>query len=187
MDSPKISLILGGARSGKSAYAQNLAEQSAARVLFVATAQAGDAEMKNRIKKHQQNRPSTWINLETPLNVGREILNFWGNLSPDRQPQMILVDCMTLLVSNIILAQQNPEDEEMVENAINEEYLGFELAFKKIPVNWMIISNEVGLGLVPPYPVGRVYRDALGRFNQQLAAIATEVNFLVAGVPLRIK
>ena len=177
----KLTLILGGARSGKSAYAERLARENGRNsVLYVATAEARDDEMQERIEKHRQNRPISWRTLETPRHVGLRLLQ-------ERPPErIILLDCLTLLVSNILTTAGDGgwEEAEMQVQAEVEELIA---CLQQLNIHLIIVSNEVGLGLVPPTALGRVYRDVLGRANQRLAAAADEVFFLVAGVAMTIK
>ena len=179
MTAPLI-LILGGARSGKSDYAESLAAQLGRRVLYVATAEARDDEMAARIAAHRQNRPAEWRTLEAPRRVGAALS------SPVEPPDVLLLDCLTLLVSNIILELES-EPPEAVEAAISAEIDEIMAAQQRLAVPLIVVSNEVGLGLVPPYALGRVYRDALGRANQRLAAQADRVLFMVAGLLLVVK
>jgi adenosylcobinamide kinase/adenosylcobinamide-phosphate guanylyltransferase len=179
--SGRLTLILGGARSGKSRYAEQAALQNGGRVLYVATAQPGDDEMVARIAAHRAARPSGWDTLEAPRRAGPAIRGWPG------QPDVILLDCVTLLASNVLLGLGETADQGAAEGALNAEIDGLLDAFQARPAHWLVISNEVGLGLVPPYPLGRVYRDALGRANQRLAAAADEVLFMVAGLPLVVK
>jgi adenosyl cobinamide kinase/adenosyl cobinamide phosphate guanylyltransferase/sugar phosphate isomerase/epimerase len=175
---PKLTFILGGARSGKSSYAQQLAAKYDS-VLYVATATAGDEEMKTRIENHRAERPSEWRTLEAPLNVGDAIERDLAQHPVD----VVLMDCMTLLATNVIL--QLPEDasEQQASQALIQEVDALLTCIEKSNAQWIIVSNEVGLGLVPPYPLGRIYRDALGRANQQLAKRADRVIMMVAGIP----
>ncbi len=176
-----LTLILGGARSGKSTYAQQLArERGGDDVLFVATAQALDDEMKARIGAHRRDRPAAWRTLEAPQDAGKLV---W-QAGPGA---VVLVDCLTLLVSNAVLALPASAGATEAEAAALAEVEGLITAYRQGEASWIVISNEVGLGLVPPYPVGRAYRDALGRANQRLAAEADEVLFIVAGIPLKLK
>ncbi len=177
----RLTLILGGARSGKSAYAQRLAKDRGGRVLFVATAEAGDEEMAARIAAHQAERPAYWQTLEATRRVG-EALNTHGGAA-----EVILIDCLTLLASNIITPLPEPVTQAAVEAALNAEIESLLAAYHASEAEWVIVSNEVGLGIAPPYPLGRSYRDALGRANQRLAATANEVVFMVAGLPLKLK
>ena len=176
----KLTLLLGGARSGKSSYAQQLAHANGGSVLFVATAEAGDAEMQARIQAHRAERPITWQTLEAPLNVA-------AALSKEEVSAVVLLDCLTLLASNVLAALPEPVDNEAAEEALLTEVDALLAAYEQGAAHWIVISNEVGLGLVPPYPLGRIYRDALGRANQRVAAAADEVLFMVAGLPMRVK
>lgn len=179
--SKKLTLILGGARSGKSHYAEELAIKSGGKVIFVATAQAGDEEMAARIAAHQASRPANWITLEAPLDVGHAIQEF------KQTSGLLLLDCLTLLASNALLSLPEPLTQEAADLTLDREVEAMLAAYNKREESWLVISNEVGLGLVPPYPLGRIYRDALGRANQRLAAAADEVIFLAAGLPMRLK
>lgn len=174
-----LTLILGGVRSGKSAFAEKIARESGKSVLFVATAAAGDDEMAERINKHRASRPAEWHTLELSHDIGR-------NLSEPVAPVVIL-DCITLLVSNIILSLPENTSTEVVMDTIHTEIDEMIAAQTRFGGQWLIISNEVGLGLVPPNPLGRVYRDALGFANQALAKAARRVIFMIAGIPLVIK
>ena len=176
-----FTLILGGARSGKSSYAQKLAVQGGRSVLYVATAESGDDEMAARIAAHRAERPTEWQTLETPRWIGEAIR------AVARDSDVVLVDCLTLLASNVIAPLPEPVTVEAAEQALGLEIDSLLSAYAGNLAEWIIVSNEVGLGLVPPYPLGRVYRDALGRANQRLAAIADEVLLMIAGLPLRLK
>lgn len=178
-----LTFILGGARSGKSSYAQTLANLNSENVLFVATAQAGDDEMKARIQAHRAERPSKWQTLEAPLNVGTAIMKTLNRQSAD----VILIDCLTLLASNVLLQLPESSNERDASVALIAEVDSILECREKFKANWIIISNEVGLGLVPPYPLGRIYRDALGRANQKLAQAATNTILMVAGLPVNLK
>ncbi len=175
-----LTFILGGARSGKSSHAQALAAQNGGSVLYVATATAGDDEMKTRIDAHRAERPSGWRTLEAPLNVAEAIQKALAEAPAD----VILLDCMTLLATNVILQLPETATEREASAALLAEVESLLACRAASNAHWIIVSNEVGLGLVPPYPLGRIYRDALGRANQKLAAAATETLFLVAGLPL---
>ena len=178
----ELILILGGARSGKSAYAERLArERGGEDVLYVATAEAWDDEMRTRIAAHRTARPAAWRTLEAPRQVGQQIAALGAS------PAVVLVDCLTLLASNVILAAGDEVDGMAAEAAVTREVEDLLAAYQRSAATWILVSNEVGLGLVPPYPLGRIYRDALGRANQQLAAWADRVLFMVAGLPLDVK
>jgi len=186
----KLTLILGGARSGKSSYAERLALQHGGQVLFVATAQPLDGEMAERIANHQNNRPANWQTLEIASAVGALLKS--RTQSGTLQAGVILVDCLTLLVSNLLLAVSSgvgedlTVDEEAATALVETEITRLLEAVQTIPAEWIIVSNEVGLGLVPPYPLGRVYRDLLGRANQRVASRADQVIFMIAGIPMRL-
>lgn len=174
-----ITLILGGARSGKSAFAERIARDSGKSVLFIATATADDDEMKDRIRQHQATRPPTWQTLELPHDIGQ---NLKGPVAP-----VVILDCVTLLVSNILLSLPEKTPTETVLQRIQKEIKEIIAVQEGCGGQWLIISNEVGLGLVPPNPLGRVYRDALGFANQTLAQSAKKVVFMVAGIPMVVK
>jgi adenosylcobinamide kinase / adenosylcobinamide-phosphate guanylyltransferase len=178
----QLIFILGGARSGKSAYAQRLAEElGGARVVYVATAQAGDEEMRARIEMHRAERPTSWRTLEAPLLTGASLTGATGDV------RVVLLDCVTLLVSNAAIATGDDADSAAAEAAAGREVDALLNAYRAGEATWIVISNEVGMGLVPPYPLGRVYRDALGRANQQIAAAADRVLLMVAGLPWELK
>ena len=177
----ELILILGGARSGKSSYAQTLASQIGGSVLYIATGTAGDEEMASRIAAHRAHRPADWQTLEAPYKVASAIQS--GNY----RPGVVLLDCLTLLASNLISLQTEPVNETAFQTALDAELDELLSEWQDGTASWIIVSNEVGLGLVPPYPLGRVYRDALGKANQRLAAAATKVIFMVAGLPMAVK
>ncbi|MHC1781560.1 MAG: bifunctional adenosylcobinamide kinase/adenosylcobinamide-phosphate guanylyltransferase [Anaerolineaceae bacterium] len=177
----KMTLILGGARSGKSSYAEERVSKSGQEVIFLATAQAGDEEMAARIAAHRAGRPNGWLTLEAPLHCGRKLFDY-------RQTGgLILLDCLTLLASNILLSLPEPLSQAAADEAVDREIDDLLKAYSNRQESWLVISNEVGLGLVPPYPLGRTYRDSLGRANQRMAAAADEVIFMVAGLPMWLK
>ena len=178
-----MTLILGGARSGKSALAQKMAAEGGRPVLYVATATAGDEEMATRIAAHRAERPAHWHTLEAPLQVGTAIAGALGATGAE----VVLVDCLTLLANNVLGRLPETISAPEAEAALALEVDGLLAAYMPGSTEWIIVSNEVGLGLVPPYPLGRLYRDALGRANQRLAAASDEVLFMVAGLPLALK
>src|SRR5712691_741159 len=162
----KLILILGGARSGKSTAAEQMARQiGGENVLFVATAGAGDDEMRERIAAHRSQRSPAWRTLEAPLKVSER-------LKETELPAVVLVDCITLLASNILLTL--PED--CTQSEANAAILGeIDDLLTLMPgqnSTWIVVSNEVGMGVVPPSRLGRLYRDALGTANQRLALAA---------------
>jgi adenosylcobinamide kinase/adenosylcobinamide-phosphate guanylyltransferase len=174
-----LTLILGGARSGKSSFAEQIAREGGKSVLFIATATAGDEEMARRIRNHQASRPAGWQTLELPHAIGSHLV----------QPVdgVVIVDCMTLLVSNLLLSLPENTPDEVVLHKLQIEIDELTAAQIRCGGQWLVVSNEVGLGLVPPYPLGRVYRDALGFANQALARAASRVILMVAGIPMVIK
>jgi adenosylcobinamide kinase/adenosylcobinamide-phosphate guanylyltransferase len=175
-----LTLILGGARSGKSSYAEQLAVELGQHILYIATAEIGDAEMAERIAAHRAARPAAWQTLEAPRNVGLALAEI------TTAPDALLLDCLTLLVSNILLTLEG-EPLAAIEAAVQAEVEAILAAQVQLNAPLIVVSNEVGLGLVPPYPLGRVYRDVLGRANQYLAARANRVIFMVAGLPMIVK
>ena len=177
----KITLLLGGARSGKSSHAQMLAEGSGKSVTYLATAQALEDEMSSRIQKHQSERPAHWQTLEIPLDIASHVSEIKSDL--------VILDCMTLLTTNLLMKFEKNElvDEAPFTEAVYKEVADLLAAIRVSKKDWLIISNEIGLGLVPPYQMGRVYRDLLGWANQRLAREADRVIFLVAGIPMVVK
>ncbi len=174
-------LILGGARSGKSTLAQRLAEENGGEVLFVATAEAGDEDMKLRIAAHRRSRPANWKTLEVTHDIGTAIPPVIGTAAT------VIIDCITLLVSNIFQMHGWVEDPDLMQQAVREEITGLIDCINKFDAQFIIVSNEVGLGIVPADRLSRIYRDELGRANQMLAQQASKVYLLVAGIPLVIK
>jgi adenosylcobinamide kinase / adenosylcobinamide-phosphate guanylyltransferase len=167
-----LSFVTGGARSGKSNFALERAKSAGGtHVSFIAPAQAFDAEMTERISRHRLERQNLgWITLEEPLDLAHAFAQV--------QTEVVLLDCLSLWVSNLLLA--GVSEAETLERC--EVWL--ELACHK--TLW-VVSNEVGLGIVPEYPLGRQFRDVLGRANQKVAARADQAWLLVAGLPLRLK
>ena len=180
----KITLILGGARSGKSHLAQEMAAKAKS-VLFVATAAAGDESMRLRIQKHQAERPSNWQILEEGMKIGNKIEATFRN------EELVLIDCITLLVSNILCQYTDEQiallSECALEKQVIEEITELQECLETLPTSFIIVSNEVGLDIVPDNRLSRLYRDFLGRANQMLARSADEVYFMIAGIPLRVK
>jgi len=177
-------LILGGARSGKSAYAESLAIASGREVVYIATAQAGDGEMALRIAHHRQQRPAIWTTVEEPLALGDALLE-WG--TPER---LILVDCLTLWLSNLLFsdAQDFPEVGRITPPAcfqIQREL--FLQALETVTSDIVLVSNEVGMGVVPLSAVTRWFADEAGRLNQAVAARCERAVLVAAGLPLALK
>ena len=152
-------------------------------VVYIATAEALDEEMVARIQHHREARPDDWQTRELPAGVGQALM-----VDPP-QSGTILLDCLTLLVSNLLLQSDSADDnakEEEIEQRVDQEIDSLIEAIQTIPADWIVVSNEVGMGLVPPYPLGRIYRDLLGRANQRLAQHADIVVLMVAGMPMRL-
>ncbi len=178
-------LILGGARSGKSYFAQKLAQELGKPVLFVATAVAGDEEMKQRIEEHQGARSAAWSTLEVTTHVGNQISQKIG------EAQVVIVDCITLLVNNIFcqcIDQTSGQiDASLIEKKVTSEISELVECINHIDASFIMVTNEVGMGLVPANKMGRLYRDLLGKANQLLAQGVDEVYLMAAGLPVQIK
>ena len=170
MTLPRITLVLGGARSGKSRYAETLVREAGGGV-YLATAQALDAEMEARIARHRADRGQGWTTIEEPLDLAAALARGAQAGRP------ILVDCLTLWLSNLMGA----------ERAIEGETARLLAALKGLSVPAVLVSNEVGLGIVPDNALARAFRDEAGRLNQAVAAITDRVVFLAAGLPLVLK
>jgi adenosylcobinamide kinase/adenosylcobinamide-phosphate guanylyltransferase len=166
-----LTLVLGGARSGKSRFAENLVMTAPPPWSYIATAQALDAEMAERIAAHARRRGSQWSTREVPLDLAGAIAAEGSQAGP------LLVDCLTLWLSNVMLAGRPAETE------IDE--LLSSLASVKGPL--IVVSNEVGLGIVPDNRLARAFRDAQGRLNAEVAELANHVVFIAAGLPLTLK
>lgn len=168
----QVVLVLGGVRSGKSRYAQSLAERAfgqGSAVTFVATAERrDDAEMTAKIDRHRADRPAAWTTVEEPRELAAELL---GACS-----QTVLVDCLTLFASNILEAEDTATPVDALCSALAET-----------PRQVILVSNEVGSGVVPAYALGRQFRDLVGEINQRVAAVADVVVLMVAGLPLALK
>ena len=197
----KLTLLLGGARSGKSSYAEKRAKELGGdNVLYVATSETKDEEMVERVIKHRSERPSAWVTVEAPRNVAQALRQAQDTaLRKERSgEQVILLDCITFLVANHLMEAAAPEDDPFDEPSSDpfdaqieaevvadvEDLIAF---VKEADVEMLVVSNEVGLGVVPPYELGRAYRDILGRANQILARHADEVLLFVAGIPMKVK
>jgi adenosylcobinamide kinase / adenosylcobinamide-phosphate guanylyltransferase len=174
----QIILLLGGARSGKSYYAQQLAIELGDRVLFVATGEALDDEMEARIAEHKKDRPKTWQTLEVPTSIGKKIVKQIGDAD------VVVIDCITLLISNLLRSEP---DNLAAEKIVISEVAELIDTMNRLDASFIIVSNEVGMGLVPDNKLSRIYRDLLGKANQLLAACATEVYLMLACLPVQVK
>lgn len=170
-----LTLVTGGARSGKSTLALSLAAQGG-RVLFAATAEARDGDMAARIAAHRRERPAEWATLEAPIALAAAL----RDAAAERD--VVLVDCLTLWVSNLMLQPDAPTDDAVLRAA--DELL---LAYTAGAASWIVVTNEVGLGVIPPSALGRRYRDLLGRVNQRVAAAADAVYLVVAGLAVDLR
>lgn len=177
----KSILILGGARSGKSRLAVELARKREGDVLFVATAEARDGEMQKRIEAHSKSRPSGWQTLEAATHIGPQVNSHIG------KAQTVIIDCITLLVNNVLEKCGAKADTFRLEKAVESEIKELLDCIAHSKALFIIVSNEVGLGIIPAGSASRFYRDLLGRVNQMLATHADEVYLLVAGIPVTIK
>ena len=165
-----LTFLLGGARSGKSAHAERLVTMHPAPWTYIATAEAYDNEMRERIALHRERRGEGWLTLDAPLDLAEALRTV-----PDGRP--VLVDCLTLWLSNHLLAERDLEAEGAALEAV--------LSAPRGP--WFVVANEVGLGIVPDNALARRFRDAAGRLNQRIAARADSVILLVAGIPMQVK
>jgi adenosylcobinamide kinase/adenosylcobinamide-phosphate guanylyltransferase len=168
---PPVTLVLGGARSGKSSYAERITVAHPRGCVYIATAEIGDDEMAERVRKHQARREAHWRTVEAPLDLGAAIV------AETEQGAAVLVDCLTLWLSNLMAAGRDPAKEtETLIRALGQA--GGPVVF---------VSNEVGMGIVPDNALARAFRDHAGRINQRMAEIANTVFFVAAGLPLRLK
>lgn len=170
-----LSLVIGGARSGKSRFAQSLCS-NASRVIYLATARAEDAEMAERIRRHRDNRPADWITVEEPLAIASAVEQYGGAYDA------ILLDCLTIWLSNFCWEHRDKTPRDL-EQAARAEASRLTAASAHV----VVVTNEVGCGLVPDDPVGRLFRDLQGFVNQQVACSADWVYHVVAGIPTAIK
>ena len=173
----QLTLVTGGARSGKSDFAERMAIDAGEPATFIATAEALDAEMEARIARHRERRPSSWTTVESPRDVSSAIV--------EATTRLVLLDCLTLLVSNVLLAadalEQNGDEAVQREvSALLDARLGREGRL-------IVVTNEVGLGIVPETRLGRLYRDSLGRANSRIAAQADRVVLMVSGIPMYLE
>jgi len=192
---PQLILILGGARSGKSAFAERVAASSGRTVTYIATATAGDDEMRTRIAHHRASRPREWHTIEEPLDLAGAVRQAY------RFANVLLLDCVTLWLGNMLSQEpgQRENDDKSIEELRITSNLFDEACLKQVEAllavvqsaepnkTLIVVTNEVGLGVVPAYPLGRVYRDTLGYVNQRLAQAADRVYLMVAGMAVDIK
>ena len=168
-----LQLILGGARSGKSRLAEQIAKDSGLSVVYIATAQALDEEMQQRIQHHQQQRPSHWQLSEEPIFLADQLLQL------DQENQLILVDCLTLWLTNLLLAEDTALQQQQTEKLLK--------VLPQLKSDIILVSNETGLGVVPMGEISRRFVDEAGRLHQALGQLADKVVFCVAGFPMILK
>lgn len=183
----ELIFITGGARSGKSTFTEKLALESSPYVTYIATAINSDEEMNARIKKHRESRPSEWQTIEMYKNFDQ---------LPDyirEDTKFIMLDCITVMVTNLMMDMDadwdNPtaEDYEKTEKYIQNEVEKLVHALKSMDITAALVSNEVGMGIVPVYPMARFFRDAAGRVNQYLARNADRAWVIISGMPMKLK
>lgn len=186
----KLVLVSGAVRSGKSTFAEKLAKKSGCEVVYVATAQALDDEMQDRIRIHRDNRPAAWQTVEAPFVLEKVLWRHGGK--PNR---LLLIDCLTMWLSNILLQKVGFQGEKMSQVKTNPELRAAIMArvkntavlAAKLAAEVVVVTNEVGWGLVPDKPLARLFRDLSGAANQAFADRADRVYLLVAGLPQRLK
>ena len=178
-------LIIGGARSGKSQLAERHAQESGRPVIYLATAQALDGEMRRRVEHHRARRPASWACIETQLHLAARLREI---ATPDT---CILVDCLTLWLSNLLFAGRAAAQAEAGEALdcplFRDEVDALLTALPTLPGRIILVSNEVGWGIVPMHPVSRLFADEQGRLNQRVAAVCDQVTLVAAGLPLKLK
>ena len=182
----RLTLVTGGARSGKSAFAERRAGGGRAPIVYVATARIWDDEMRRRVARHRAERPADWLTIEAPTRLGEALAGQAGPIGT------VLLDDLGNLVANLLFeatggGEPGPETDERLDTAVTAELEALEAARRSGGWDLIVVTNEVGLGIVPATSIGRVFRDALGRANQHLATLADAVYLLVAGQPIRIK
>lgn len=179
-------MVTGGSRSGKSEFAENLCLENGKRLGYIATAEVYDQEMKLRIEAHQNRRGRVWTNFEEPLDV-------YSLLKRIQDEDFVLLDCLTMLIFNNMFRFREDFDEisseewTLIEGSLLSQMEQLFSAMKAHPSNYIIVTNEIGLGIIPEGKLSRLYRDIVGKVNQKLASISDEVYFVVSGIPMKIK
>lgn len=182
-----IILVTGGARSGKSNFAESLCIKQNNRTAYIATSIPFDDEMKNRVKKHQESRPKEWKTYE----IYKDIYSIVEEL--DNNHDTVIMDCVTLMVNNLMFTygievdQATSEELNELEEYIKEQIKKLMEAIKKTNLYFVIVSNEVGMGIVPENKLSRIYADFVGRANQLIAKYSDEVYLVVSGIPMKVK
>lgn len=179
-----IILVTGGSRSGKSTYAEELLKDKE-NVLYIATAIVTDEEMAARIQKHRERRDNSWSTFEGYKNLNDAVASFSG--------EYILLDCVTVMITNLMFEEERDFDNisqseiETLEKQIENQFNILVQSVKEKDKTIVMVTNEVGCGLVPEYKLGRIFRDIAGRMNQKLGAVSDEVYLVTCGIPLKIK
>lgn len=179
----RLTLVLGGVRSGKSAFAEKLAQDLNVPTLYLATAQITDSEMAERVRRHRDRRPGNWKTIEEPLNLADTLRS--ALLVPDPHGA-VLLDSLDVWVSNLLLKHEDKPSTEVECLALSQVDQLLEVC-QQTDVSFFLVSSEVGLSLVPPNALGRRFQDLLGLVNQRVAAAADRVYLVVAGIPVKIK
>ena len=183
----QLCLVLGGVRSGKSAFAESkvasFSQSNDGSVLYVATGVAVDDEMKQRIERHKESRPQDWATLEEPTGL---VARMAPLLSDGQDVGTVIIDSVDVWVANLLM-QYVSDPKETIEKIVTDAADQLLVLMAVSPQAYVMVSSEVGLSLVPPEPLGRRFQDLLGLVNQRLAATATEVYLVVAGIPMQIK
>lgn len=182
-----LTLVTGGARSGKSSFGENLLKDIDGKVLYIATAQAFDDEMKDRIKKHRKGRPSNWITLEGYKNLDSSISEYKKEFSA------IFLDCITIMITNLMLEEDfdwdtiTPMEIDLLEQKVFDQVEALIYTVKSFGVPVVFITNEIGFGIVPENRLARIFRDITGRINKYIAKQADNVFLVVCGISIKIK
>ncbi|MDU4861268.1 MAG: bifunctional adenosylcobinamide kinase/adenosylcobinamide-phosphate guanylyltransferase [Terrisporobacter othiniensis] len=182
-----IILVTGGARSGKSSFAESLCIKQNNKTAYIATSVAFDDEMKNRVKKHQESRPKNWKTYE----IYKDIYSIVEELNKNHDT--VIMDCVTLMVNNLMFThgievdEATSEELNELENYIREQITKLLEAVKKTNLYFVIVTNEIGMGIVPENKLSRIYGDFVGRANQLIASYSNEVYFVVSGIPMKVK
>lgn len=180
----QICLVLGGIKTGKTSYAEKKAsekELKGGKILYLATAEALDDEMKSRIKRHQSDRPDTWDTIEEPLDI-KNVLKIEGD-----NYNLVLLDCLTLWITNqLVKAGEDYNREELIKT-IRDDCSSFIKEASERKCDLIIVSNQVETGLISPYPLGRIFQDIAGLIHQDIATVAKNVILLQAGIPIALK
>lgn len=182
-----IILVTGGARSGKSSFAESLCIKQNNKTAYIATSVAFDDEMKNRVKKHQESRPKSWKTYEKY----KDIYSIVEELNKNHDT--VIMDCVTLMVNNLMFThgievdEATSEELNELENYIREQITKLLEAVKKTNLYFVIVTNEIGMGIVPENKLSRIYGDFVGRANQLIASYSNEVYFVVSGIPMKVK